>query len=105
MKKQTLLDSLRASPWLLATLIMVVAIGFLYPPQLGVLLWSLTKLSTAAYLGYWVDRSIFYYARPGSLTVKFDDEIQPKLAAIACQFMIRRAIIMAATILALGLGV
>lgn len=103
MNNQTLLDKLRAGPWLIATLLMATVVGILYPHQLGVLLWSLTKLSAGAYLGYWIDRSIFYYARPG-------DSLQGRdttsaMWAEANGMMIRRAIIIAAAILALGLGV
>ncbi|MCH8500169.1 MAG: putative holin [Marinobacter sp.] len=100
MKKlsRKLVDKLRAGPWLVATLLMATVIGFLYPHQLGVLLWSLTKLSAGAYTGYWIDRSIFYYARPGD----FEIQDYPVTTATA---MLRRAIIMAAAIVAVGLGV
>jgi len=112
----TLIDKFRAAPWLLAALVMATIVGVLYPHQLGVLLWSLTKLSFGAYLGYWIDRSIFPYARPGDalpsaiepesnpdsdwlpLLVE-DGLLQPEL------LMLRRAIIIAAAVLALGLGV
>lgn len=105
MKTQNLLDKLRASPWLIATLLMATAVGILYPHQLGVLLWSLTKLSAGAYLGYWIDRSIFYYARPGSFFPEKPTGKTPEFWGVVCQSMIRRAIIIAAAILALGLGV
>ena len=97
-----LADKFRAGGWLIAAVVLAALVGFLHPHQLGVLLWSLLKLAAGAYLGYWVDRSIFYYARPGDLSVN-----QPNVAAAymiaAC--MLRRALIMAAAIVALGLGV
>lgn len=102
MKKHTLLDKLRVSPWLVAALIMATLVGWLYPHQLGVLLWALTKLSLGAYLGYWIDRSIFFYARPGSFSLSRGDTDAWR---IVCLCMLRRAAIMSATILALGLGV
>ncbi|MDX1755868.1 MAG: putative holin [Marinobacter sp.] len=105
MKTQTLLDKFRAGPWLIATLLMATVVGILYPHQLGVLLWSLTKLSAGAYLGYWIDRSIFYYARPGEFFPEQRAGKTPEFWSVVCQCMIRRAIIMAATILALGVGV
>jgi len=92
-----LLDKLRIGPWLILALITTVGVGFLYPHQLGVLLWSLTKLCWGAYLGYWIDRSIFPYARPGNL-------LGPPASSLGL-FMLRRAIIIAAALLALGLGV
>lgn len=100
MDKQTFLDKFRAGPWLIFTIVMAAIVGFLYPHQLGVLLWSLTKLSAGAYLGYWIDRTIFYYGRPGDIRHK---DLEAALLIIGS--MIRRSLIMAAAILALGLGV
>lgn len=97
MTRETLLDKLRLGPWLIAALLMAGVVGWLYPHQLGVLLWSLTKLSFGAYLGYWIDRTIFPYARPG-------DHLAAPVKSVAL-LMLRRAIIIAAAIVALGLGV
>nr|WP_255200387.1 putative holin [Halomonas titanicae] len=98
--RYNLLDKLRIGPWLILALITTIGVALLYPHQLGVLLWSLTKLCWGAYLGYWIDRSIFPYARPGD----FQCSNGNGLSAIAL-LMLRRAIIIAAAILALGLGV
>lgn len=98
MKKINVLDKLRLSPWLIAALIQGCIVGWVYPHQLGVLIWALTKLSAGGYLGYLLDRNIFYYARPGD----FIDEKKP---IRHCAYMLRRAIIMAAVIISLGLGV
>ncbi|WP_085919074.1 putative holin [Halomonas sp. CSM-2] len=100
MNQKNLFDKLRIGPWLILALITTVAVGFLYPHQLGVLLWSLTKLCWGAYLGYWIDRSIFPYARTGDHALINNAE----LSALALM-MLRRALIIAAAILALGLGV
>lgn len=91
---KTLTDKLRAWPWLALALIITALVGVIAPHQLGVLAWSLSKLAFGAYLGYWIDRSIFHYARPGDLT-----EFEQHMAGL------RRAVIIAAAILALGLGV
>ena len=98
--RYNLLDKLRIGPWLIMALITSIGVAFLYPHQLGVLLWSLTKLCWGAYLGYWIDRSIFPYARPGDYVVDGPES----MSAIAL-LMLRRSIIIAAAILALGLGV
>lgn len=103
MTTETLLDKLRAGPWLLGALLMTAVVGYLYPHQLGVLLWSLTKLSLGAYLGYWIDRSIFYYSRPGDLPIGRAPNLQAAVAVVGSMW--RRALIIAAAILALGLGV
>jgi hypothetical protein len=94
MDKQSILDKLRAWPWLVAAVITTAIVALIAPYQIGVLAWSLSKLAIGAYLGYWIDRSIFPYARPGSIA-----NTHRHMAAI------RRAIIVAATVLALGLGV
>ncbi|MAP35692.1 MAG: hypothetical protein CME75_07970 [Halomonas sp.] len=104
MKPQTrhnLLDKLRIGPWLILAIITTVVVGVLYPHQLGVLLWSLTKLCWGAYLGYWIDRSIFPYARPDG----FNPDRDPKERTLWELLMLRRALIIAGAILALGLGV
>ena len=104
MKPQTrhdLLDKLRIGPWLILAIITTVVVGVLYPHQLGVLLWSLTKLCWGAYLGYWIDRSIFPYARPDG----FNPDRDPKERTLWELLMLRRAIIIAAALLAIGLGV
>tara|TARA_R110001606_G_scaffold212691_1_gene360466 strand:- start:22002 stop:22406 length:405 start_codon:yes stop_codon:yes gene_type:complete len=115
-----LLDKLRIGPWLILALITTVGVGFLYPHQLGVLLWSLTKLCWGAYLGYWIDRTIFPYARPHAFAPSNDDPVAADTSyetddaqiITGCSrlpfwelLMLRRALIIAAAILALGLGV
>lgn len=102
MNKASVIDKFRAGGWLIAAVILAALVGWLHPHQLGVLLWSLLKLAAGAYLGYWIDRSIFYYARPGEINVRHCDS-QCALLMAAC--MLRRVIIMAAAIVALGLGV
>lgn len=99
--RYNLLDKLRIGPWLILALITTIGVAFLYPHQLGVLLWSLTKLCWGAYLGYWIDRSIFPYARPAV----FNPDKDLNERTLWELLMLRRAIIIAAAILALGLGV
>ncbi|MEX0732862.1 MAG: putative holin [Aquisalimonadaceae bacterium] len=97
-----LVDRLRAWPWLLAAVVATAVVGLLHPYQLGVLVWSLSKLALGAWLGYWIDRSIFYYARPGSISVHNPNVATAYVLAAA---MLRRALIIAAALIALGLGV
>ncbi len=93
-RMRSLIDRLRAWPWLAAALLATFAVGVIAPHQLGVLVWSLAKLALGAYLGYWIDRSVFPYARPHELRVPY-----------RCHAMLRRAIIIASAVIALGLGV
>lgn len=109
---ETLFDKFRAFPWLLLALIATGVVAWLAPYQIGVLVWSLSKLCLGAYLGYWIDRTIFHYARPGDLFLMANRlasrdlnngarhmRHQASLAAL------RRVGVIAAAILALGLGV
>jgi len=107
-----LIDKLRALPWLVLALIATAVVFVLAPQQIGVLVWSLSKLCLGAYLGYWIDRTIYPYARPHDLFSAASSLDARRLrngarhmrqqAAIAT---LRRAAVMAAAILALGLGV
>lgn len=95
------IDKLRIWPWLCLAFAFIAIVAVVAPYQLGVLAWSLSKLSLGAYLGYWVDRSIFHYCRPHAF-LEHNTSVPPAVFAAS---MIRRALIIAAAILALGLGV
>ncbi len=97
-----LLDKLRAWPWLLGALVATLVVAVLAPYQIGVLVWSLSKLSLGACLGYWIDRSVFHYARPHTLA---KINLSTPYSHLYCAAMMRRAVVMAAAILALGLRV
>lgn len=63
----TLRDKLRASP-LLALFVVTFAItAFLNPAKVGLTVWGIAKLGMGGYVGYWIDRLIFPYARPHDL--------------------------------------
>lgn len=107
-----LIDKLRALPWLLLALIATAVVALLAPYQLGVLVWSLSKLAFGAYLGYWIDRTIYPYARPHDLFLIANRLASRDLNSGARHMRqqaslatLRRAAVMAAAILALGLGV
>jgi hypothetical protein len=74
------------------SLVFLVVVIVLQPVQLGILFWGLLKLSTAAAGGYWIDRLVFPYARPGTYP-----ELPQEWA-----WMGRRAVVMAAAMLAMG---
>lgn len=105
MKKHTFFDRLRLWPWLLGSLLTTTVVGVIAPHQLGVLIWSLSKLCLGAYLGYWIDRGIFCYARPGAVVGAAKQGCDGVAWNVACWCMMRRAVIIAAAVLALGLGV
>lgn len=76
----------------------LIFIGFIAPQQLPVALYKGTLVLIGGYLGYWADRWLFPYARPDSFQLVEVNRSSFNLS------MIRRAIIVAACILGLTLG-
>jgi len=118
----------RMSDWLLIAVILTLIVWLVAPKQLPVSLYKLSLISLAAVAGYWIDRSLFPYARPDAFLHlepldpsqalnEIDPEVGPdsielclsatpddvlfRMAGIA---MLRRAVIVASTMLAVGLG-
>jgi hypothetical protein len=91
---RALKDRLRAWPWLAGALLAIAVVTVIAPHQLGVLVWALAKLTVGVWLMYWVDRSIFGYARPHALT-----------GGERVHAMYRRAILIAGGLIALALSV
>ena len=115
----------RLSGWMLITLLLLVAVWALAPQQLPLSLYKLSLVTLAAVVGYWLDRSLFPYARPDALMdsdmlgdtdpVRFDmadgaflevpaehgDVEQSLVFGLA---MLRRAVIVGCAMLAMGLG-
>jgi hypothetical protein len=83
---------LRTWPLLIGTAVFFIIVFLLNPAQFGIFFWGLLKLTAAGTGGYWVDRVVFYYARPGQ-NPKDPHEIS---------WMYRRAIIIAGALLAMG---
>lgn len=78
----------------LVTVVLMTLVGVMAPQQLPVTLYKFSLLSLSGMLGYWLDRSLFPYARPDTLT-------DSALSAA----MIRRAIIVGSTVIGVSLGV
>lgn len=110
------LFQIRMMDWLLIALGLSLAIFFLYPQQLPVSLYKLNLIAMGGFGGYWLDRSLFPYARPDrfypedekddpnvdALNFSLDCQIQNDLLFAIAQ--IRRALIVAAFMIAIGLG-
>lgn len=60
-------DLLRGSPLLVLGLVAFGIVFLLNPAKLGLMLWGCARLAVYAYIGYWVDRVLFKYARPHTL--------------------------------------
>ncbi|MEW5833639.1 MAG: putative holin [Pseudomonadota bacterium] len=63
----TVRDKLRATPLLLLGAITFAVVLQMNPAKVGLLIWGASRIGLYAYLGYWVDRIIFPYARPHAL--------------------------------------
>lgn len=118
----------RLSGWLLITLVLLACVWAIAPQQLPVSLYKLSLVTLAAVVGYWLDRSLFPYARPDFFLALDDagdgeDDRYPAYAAGPDEFslvqgctvddslarlmsaaMLRRAIIVGCAMLAMGLG-
>ncbi|BEV15811.1 putative holin [Herbaspirillum sp. DW155] len=104
--------------WLFATLLLLACIGLVYPNQLPVSLYKLSLVTMAGVIGYWLDRSLFPYARPDSFIEPEEGEDAPACDAISADedrafmpcsvafaaAMLRRAIIVGCAMIAIGLG-
>ncbi len=112
----------RMTDWLLFALVLSLLIFALSPQQLPVSLYKLNLIAIAGVVGYWLDRSLFPYARPD---VFLEQDAEPDIQAamdasggvLECQIggywqrdlllaaaMLRRALIVAAAMIAVGLG-
>jgi hypothetical protein len=104
----------RMAPWLWISVLLIALVGIFQPHLLPVSLYKLSLISTAAWLAYWIDRALFPYARPDAfldqawslgtpLTSKvLPTEYIPLVAFAVAQ--IRRAVIIAAAMIAVALG-
>jgi len=103
----------RMAVWLWVTLLLFAAITITAPQQLPVSLYKLSLITSAAWVGYWIDRSLFPYARPDSFLVRpfslggpFPPELMVRQgcyrAFAAAQ--LRRALVIAAAMIAVALG-
>jgi hypothetical protein len=85
-------DGFRMSIWLLWTILILVFVAFSQPQQLEVVLYKAGLVTGAAWMGYWIDRSLFTRFRVA--------DNNPDLAVS----MIRRAIVVGCVILGMTLG-
>ncbi len=114
----------RLTGWLIITVGLLACVWAIAPQQLPVSLYKLSLVTLAAVVGYWLDRSLFPYARP-DVFLDLDDGDPDKLRgsfgpegfsiqlaaqpdAVMLQVMgmamLRRAIIVGCAMLAMGLG-
>ena len=101
--------------WLWVSIGLALLIGLLAPQQLPVSLYKLSLITSAAWVGYWIDRSLFPYARPDQY---LDRPFSPGVSCVPMQVgmirvghhtvfaaaMLRRAGIIAAAMIGVALG-
>jgi len=85
-------DLFRMGWWAAIALASLIAIAYISPHQISVVLVKINLLSLGAFTGYWVDRMAFPYARPHQMLGSSD------------YAEIRRAIIIAAAIIGMALA-
>lgn len=91
-------DLTRAWAFGLAALLTLAGIFYASPEQLPVIVYKGGLVTLGGFVGYWLDRHLFPYARPHTFTAQ---EHWLEFAAA----MIRRAIIVAAVVLGFALAV
>jgi hypothetical protein len=109
----TLKEFRRASLWLVLFVLLALYLVFVAgtpAANLDVLAWKALLLTGAAYLGYWLDRNLFPGARPHVFESRGWDNAdylhkQQLMFERADRARLRRAIIVAAVVLAAALGV
>ncbi len=97
----------------------LILIGIIYaiaPQQAPVTLYKLSLVTAAGLVGYWLDRTLFPYARPGEFLDYLEMHTQNSKVTYMKPFvkkgceiifatcLIRRAIIIGCAMLAMGLG-
>lgn len=106
----------RMSGWLVAAVVLLVLIAIVSPQQLPISLYKLSLISLAAVAGYWLDRALFPYARPDGYLQRdwrgvdggrwFDADYQVAVGyeRVFAAALLRRAIIVGATVLGVAMG-
>lgn len=87
----------RLSGWSAIAIALLAALALTHPAQLGVVLYKSSLVVLASVLGYWIDRSLFPYARPHT-------QLKTEPSTLAALLMLRRSVIVLACILGLTLG-
>lgn len=98
----------RLTLWIVTSIVLMAFLGLIEPQQLTVLVYKLLLVSAAAVMGYWLDRSLFPYARPHVLVnlPAPDDccECARNMRLTAGLAMLRRALVILAVVIGVALG-
>lgn len=90
--------------WILFSLLLLLVAWWLAPHRIPLTGWKVVLVTGGAVLGYWLDRALFHYARPGDLYKHWEITGDISLLMPASLAGLRRAIIVFACIIGLTLG-
>lgn len=91
--------------WLALAVLLSALTYTLAPQQLPLSVYKLSLVAMAGVAGCWIDQAMFPYARPEELyEVEFHAQHVPQMLMLSAALMLRRALIVSATMLAVGLG-
>lgn len=106
----------RTTTWLILAVLLLACIAVVSPAQLPVVLYKACLVALAVVLAYWLDRTLFPYARPdGYLQTDWrhgtdepqyeaDYPVVPNYWREFCTAQIRRAIIVGCVVLGMCVG-
>lgn len=106
----------RCTVWFIIAAMSLAVIAITSPVQLPIVLYKLSLISLAAVVGYWIDRSLFPYSRPDGYMVRnwrygteepegdVDFPLVSGYHLVFSAAVIRRAIVVAAVMIGVALG-
>ena len=97
------MKTVRLSITLLVAILLTGLIVLVAPQQIPVTIYKLSLITAAAVAGYYIDRELFPYARPDTFLRAKGTTCGGEELAFASA-MLRRAIVVAACIIAVALG-
>ena len=119
-QKITAFIKARMSIWIIVSFALLVALALTAPHLPPVSLYKLSLITTAAWVAYWIDRSLFPYARPdgylntddwrrsqaanGKSICSADFTVADGYQIVFALAMLRRALIIAAAMIGVALG-
>ena len=87
--------------WLIISIPLILIVAFISPQKIDLLIYKAVLITFSAWLGYRIDRGLFPYARPDRLS---EAPAMPDSDLAFAAAMLRRAIIVAASVLAMAVG-
>lgn len=98
------MKNIRMLEWLAIAAALAWVIYLVAPHQLEVTAYKLSLITAAAVAGYWIDRSLFPYARPDRFLPPSVGVDSYSIALAFAAAMLRRALVIAACVIGVALG-